>query len=288
MAGPGLTGMVFSAHAMPLLLFKPWPVGQDPREDWVRSARQAGFDGLQGPPPTAPEQRLLLHEQLQEADLAFISNLATASDPTVSPNQHLLDLRTAIECSLDLSPLLINACTGSDAWPLPLQIDFFEKILALESEYGIEIAVETSRGRPFFHPWITREIVHQLPELKLACNFAQWCCTTGRLVMEDDPRLLRDLARHGRHLHATVGFQDGPQVPDPRVPARADPLEKHLRWWETVWTAQSHRGLETITMQPGFQADNRFPQIDADEVNRWMARLLRARFAAWEQNIPAR
>lgn len=277
---------------MPLLLFKPLRGHQGPLEDAIQSARPSGFDGLQAAPPSAPEQRLLLHEHLQEAGLAFVGDISTgetsAPAPSIPPNQHLLELRSAIECCLDLSPLVINVRTGSDAWPLALQIDFFEKVLRMETEYGVDIALETSRGRSFFHPWIAREIVKQLPDLKIACNFAQWCCVAGRLVLDDDPRLLRELAQNCWHLHASVGFSEGPQVPDPRLPEHAATLESHLKWWETVWHAQTQRGLEAITMQPAFQPDPRFPQKDATEINRWMARTLRERFTSWEHALPTR
>jgi hypothetical protein len=41
-------------------------------------------------------------------------------------------------------------------------------------------------------------------------------------------------------------------------------------------------------MQPAFQPDPRFPQKDATEINRWMARTLRERFTSWEHALPTR
>ncbi len=277
---------------MLLLLFKPLRGHRGTLEDAVRHARQAGFDGIEGTPPSAPDQRLLFQEQLQEAELAFIGEICTGGtegpDPAISPNQHLLELRAGIERCLDLSPILINLRTGADSWSLDLQIDYFEKVLEMESDYGVDITVETTRGRSLFHPWVTREIVDRLPDLKLTCDFAQWCCTAGRLVMNDDQRLLRELAENCWHLHASIGYHDGPQVSDPRLPEHAEALASHLKWWEAVWNMQVQRGLEAVTAQPAFQPDARFPEIDAWEINRWMARLLRERFDNWESALPPR
>jgi hypothetical protein len=277
---------------MLLLLFKPLRGHQGSLEDAISQAKQAGFDGIEGAPPSAPDQRLLFQERLQEAELAFIGEISTGGtdspDPSVSPNQHLLDLRSGIERCLDLSPILITARTGLDSWSLDLQNDYFEKVLEMEAEYGVDITLDTLRGRSASHPWITRELLDRLPDLKLCCGFHQWCCASGRLVMNDDVRLLREIAENCWHLHACIGYADGPQAPDPRLPEFSTALTSHLKWWETVWTMQAQRGLEAVTVTPDFQPDPRCPGVDAWEVNRWMAQQLRERFDLWEASLPQR
>lgn len=51
-------------------------------------------------------------------------------------------------------------------------------------------------------------------------------------------------ALHGRvrHVHARVGFGNGPQVGDPRDPGWRGHLEAHVRWWGEVWARQRERG----------------------------------------------
>ena len=277
---------------MRLLLFKPLRGHQGTLDDAIHQAKLAGFDGIEGCPPSAPDQRLLFQERIQEAELGFIGEVCTGGadrpDPAISPNQHLLDLRSGIERCLDLSPLLINARTGLDSWSLDLQVDYFEKVLEMESDYGVDIIVQTVRSRSMFHPWITREILDRLPDLKLCCAFHEWCCAAARLVMDDDIRLLREIAENAWHLHACVGYPDGPQAPDPRLPEHSQALASHLKWWETVWTMQAQRGLEAITATTDFQPDPRCPGVDAWDVNRWIARQLRERFDVWETTLPQR
>ncbi|HAS19048.1 MAG TPA: xylose isomerase, partial [Flavobacteriaceae bacterium] len=36
------------------------------------------------------------------------------------------------------------------------------------------------------------------------------------------------------HVHARVGFEEGPQVNDPQAPEWKKALERHLNLWETI------------------------------------------------------
>lgn len=40
-----------------------------------------------------------------------------------------------------------------------------------------------------------------------------------------------------------MGYENGPQVPDPVVPQDAPHLAAHERWWDIVWQAQHGRGI---------------------------------------------
>jgi hypothetical protein len=40
-----------------------------------------------------------------------------------------------------------------------------------------------------------------------------------------------------------MGYENGPQVPDPAVPQDAPQLAAHERWWDIVWKAQHGRGI---------------------------------------------
>jgi hypothetical protein len=276
---------------MLLLLFHPLTGAETSLPASLVQAREHGCDGIEGPPPDPPQERLLFRELLLDAELAYIGRIHTGGgsrpDPTLSPAQHLLELRAGIERCLDLSPILISARVGLDAWSPELQLDFFEEVLDLEAEFGIDLSFETSRGRPTFHPWATRDLLASLPDLKLTGDFGQWCCVTERLVLDHEPALLRAVAPHCWHLHAVPGCPLAPQVPNPRAAEWTPAVDSHLKWWETVWTHQAQRGLEAVTMTPDFRS---FPRRDepVPEWNAWLARTLRERFDAWEARLPPR
>ncbi|MEI7807831.1 MAG: sugar phosphate isomerase/epimerase, partial [Verrucomicrobiota bacterium] len=58
--------------------------------------------------------------------------------------------------------------------------------------------------------------------------------------------------QHCHHLHARVGFEEGPQVSDPRAPEWAGHLAAHEVWWNQIWKIQKQRGVATSTLTPEF------------------------------------
>ncbi len=53
-------------------------------------------------------------------------------------------------------------------------------------------------------------------DLKLCCDFSHWVCVCERLL-DGETAILRQCAARCIHLHARVGYEEGPQVPDPRA-----------------------------------------------------------------------
>ena len=51
-------------------------------------------------------------------------------------------------------------------------------------------------------------------------------------------------------LKLRVGYDHGPQVPDPRVGQWLEYMEGHERWWDAIWHAAAARGDEEVTMTP--------------------------------------
>jgi hypothetical protein len=45
-----------------------------------------------------------------------------------------------------------------------------------------------------------------------------------------------------------VGYEEGPQVPDPRAPEYESHLNAHERWWKMVWDAQLARNQQVSTL----------------------------------------
>ena len=97
--------------------------------------------------------------------------------------------------------------------------------------------------------------------------------------MDDDPALLAFFATRCHHIHARIGYDQGPQVPDPRAPEYAVTLERHRAWWQILSNERLERGCEVTTFTPEFGTDGYLhlepytqkPVADLWEVNRWMA-----------------
>jgi hypothetical protein len=125
-----------------------------------------------------------------------------------------------------------------------------------------------------------------LPEVKLCADLSHWVCVCERLL-QTEAEIVALAARHTHHIHARVGYEQGPQVPDPRAPEYADHLRAHEQWWDLIWQSQRERGLESSTLTPEFgppaylhtMPGTQRPVADLWEICEWQADRQRNRFA---------
>jgi len=256
-----------------------------------RQAASAGFAGVEGPAPTTVRERQVWQQALDSDGLAFIAEICTAGsyvpDRAATVGEHLDSLERKLAQSLLLSPLLVTCLGGCDAWEEAQSLEFFSRALELAAQYGAGISFETHRGRSLFNPWVTARLCGQLPGLELTADFSHWCVVCERLLDGEQP-VLEPLCDRVRHIHARVGYDQGPQVSDPRLPHYQPALISHRRWWQRIWAGQRRRGFTRTTLTPEFGPDG-YQQLDAAgapvgdlwEINQWMARDQRDQFNQW-------
>lgn len=200
--------------------------------------------------------------------------------------EHLASLREQVEEAAACSPVLINAHTGLDRFGPAETEDLFHAALELERSIGIPLCHETHRRRCLATPWATAEILGKFPNLKLTADFSHWVCVAERLL-EDFGDVIARAASRTHHIHARVGHEQGPQVPDPRAPEWLPQLRAHEAWWSQIWAAQRAAGLAESTLTPEFGPPpylwtwphTREPAADLADVCDFMARRQRERFA---------
>ncbi len=201
---------------------------------------------------------------------------------------HLESLRRQVDEAVDSGPLLINCHGGRDAFSEDEAKAFFAGALEIEARLGIPIGHETHRGRILYNPWITDRMLTRFPGLKLTADFSHWVCVAERLL-DDQEDIMRRCAARTLHVHARVGYEQGPQVPDPRAPEYAPHLEVHERWWAWIWEAQQEAGSEACTLTPEFGPPDylhtapytRLPVADLGAICDWQAERQRRRFEEW-------
>jgi hypothetical protein len=267
---------------MNLILFRHLWGAAGEWEDIFPKFKQAGYRGIEGPVPP-PEDRKRFRALLKKHSLEFIPQIFSQGK---SVADHLDSLREQIATAKPFSARFINAHSGQDAFSEDQSTRFFEGALQLEAKCGVAIAHETHRGRILFNPWITSRLLTRFPDLKLCCDFSHWVCVCERLI-EDQVGIIRQCADHCLHVHARVGYEQGPQVPDPRAPEYQRHLEAHEAWWRLVWAAQANRGFRISTLTPEFGPPDyqhtlpftRAPVSYLEEICDWQARRQMESFA---------
>lgn len=258
---------------------------------YIKQWREVGYVALESSPRFVPDATAL-RNTLRDEGFAWIpqvfSNLQRGSGTV---RQHIESLREQVEECVDAEPLFFNGQTGSDHWTLDEAEDFFSAAVEMERAFGIPIHHETHRSRYLGNPWNTSRLLERLPALKLTCDFSHWVCVAERLL-EDAFPVIATAAARCHHLHARVGYEQGPQIPDPRDPVWAAHLHMHEHWWEMAWAAAQARGENTVTLTPEFGPPPYLhtlpfsgePVGNLEEICDWMAQRQAAHFDFWSQS----
>ncbi|MEN9019917.1 MAG: sugar phosphate isomerase/epimerase [Verrucomicrobiales bacterium] len=237
--------------------------------DAIDLAPEWGYDGVEGPADPA------VAERLKESGLPYIAEIATGGGyvpkPHLSVQDHLDDLEKKLEQLTTFDPLFVNVLGGSDRWTMPECTSFYIRAQGMAMRCGQELVWETHRSRPTATPWQTWALLKELPDMQLNCDFSHWCVVCERFIMNEEPELLSLCIERARHVHLRVGYDQGPQIADPK---ESKALEAHLSWW---------RKLRVTTATPEFGPDGYAPPgQDLRAINRWMAHTFRQQFADHE------
>jgi len=281
---------------MKQLRFKTmWGFGGD-FESACIEAKTAGFDGIEGSAPADGAVRAYWKTCLQKHGLLYIAEAVTGGDYVprrdLDVDGHLHDLDMILSRSAELEPLFVTCIGGLDAWSEQESLRFFEEGMKMAESYGLKVSFETHRSRSLFNPWVTRRIVEALPSIALTADISHWCVVCER-QMDTEFETIEAIAPHVHHIHARVGYGQGPQVPHPAAPEYAYALEAHQACWERFWDAQKERGQEVTTMTPEFGPDGylhtlpftQAPVADLWEINRWMGKTEKRHFELYAKGV---
>lgn len=210
-----------------------------------------------------------------------------------APAQHHVDaLARQVEAAQELAsthqvPIhFFNAHSGHDSFTEGAAVEYLEKCARLEQDLGVKIVHEIHRGRIFSNPWATARLVQRSPEVKLIADYSHF--TTASEVEPWDPFLLpalEQLTPHIAHIHARVGYENGPQVPDPRCPSWQPYTHAFEALWSRIWQHHISQGASLVTATPEYGPPtyqqvqpftDRVPVADIAEVNAWTAGRLQA------------
>lgn len=127
---------------------------------------------------------------------------------------------------------------------------FFETALKTQAAIGLPVSHETHRGRLLFTPWDTAFYLRQFPDLRITADYSHWVNVCERLP--DDQQAALTLANErAAHVHGRVGYEEGPQVPDPAAPEYGPQVAWHERQWQAIKANRTAAG-ETLTFTPEY------------------------------------
>jgi sugar phosphate isomerase/epimerase len=252
-------------------------------ESFFARVKEAGYDGVEMSLPLERREQKPILSLLEEHCLKWVGQHHETDDP--EPAVYLKNYERCLYNLASAKPLFINSQSGKDFFSFADNKAILERAAAIARETGVKIIHETHRGKFSFSTTATLPFLEALPDLRLTADFSHWC-TVAESFLQNQPEAMRAAVARTDHIHARVGFPQGPQVNDPRAPEWHEALEHHLAWWDAVVAEHRRRKSEPLTITPEFgpapympaMPYSREPTSDQWEVNLFMKDLLRARY----------
>jgi hypothetical protein len=214
-----------------------------PLEMQLDAIAAAGYDGVEAwPPGLGPVTAAAFRRMVAERGLRLI--VATALAETAELERALTDLAA-------FEPLRIGVQSGRDSMTTREGAAFIEEALRVEAALGIPVAHETHRGKLLFTPWTTARYLREYPTLTLVADYSHWVNVCERLPFDQAEAMTLANAR-ALHIHGRIGYEEGPQVPDPAAPEYAAQRTWHEAQWRAIWLNQRAAGMSYATFTPEY------------------------------------
>lgn len=210
-------------------------------EAMVQAVADSGYDGIEAwfevvPPP----DQFLPLLQARGLKLIMAGHAST-----------IADLEPTLTRLAAYKPLKIGLHSGRDSMSQDEGCRFYEHALKLEADLGIPVLHETHRGRALFTPWTTAFYLKAFPNLRIVADLSHWVNVCERLP-DDQQEALELVHQRTGHIHGRVGYEEGPQVPDPRAPEYAYAVEWHEAQWRKIWQQHLSDDKTELTFTPEY------------------------------------
>ena len=268
---------------MEIGIFCPaWGMMETDLEVKLQRIKNAGFDGVEMGAPKEKAACRKARQLLDQYELLFIAQVWTAGK---NAEEHMQSLEDQVECNSELSPLFINAQSGKDHFSFKDNLKLLQHADEVSRKYGVHINQETHRGRFAFAAHVAYGYLKEMPSLTLTADFSHWCCVSESFL-DDQREYVEAAIGRTMHIHARIGYAEGPQITDPRAGEWEDALNVHLKWWDEIVAKnrKNNAALQTITPEFGPAGYlhtlpfTNLPVADQWGINCYMKDLLRERY----------
>ncbi|HET7116905.1 MAG TPA: TIM barrel protein [Hanamia sp.] len=265
-----------------LILCPQWGYEHLPLEDFFSKVKEAGYDGIDTWIPEEKNEREKFISLLEKYKLVVVAHQHQAKGNSIT--EYCKYLEYYLSLSLECDPLLINSHSGKDYFNIEEQLKVIDTVEEFSVKNNIVVAHETHRGRIGYSPYQAMELFKLRPAMKITADFSHWTCVTESLL-ENSPEILHEAIRRTKHIHARVGYTQGPQIPDPREFLWQEPVDFFFKIWGEIIRYQEDQKAVFFTITTEFGPPSYMwtrtdgsPIRDQWEINLFMKDLLRKRF----------
>ncbi|MEI6950031.1 sugar phosphate isomerase/epimerase [Paraflavisolibacter sp. H34] len=254
-------------------------------DDFLSAVKQAGYDGIEYAIANDSSRAKLegVWEKLEQYGLEAIPQHYGTYDADFA--KHFDTYAAWLELVKPLPAPKIDSQTGKDFFSFEQNKQLVDLAVAHTQSSGVDVFHETHRNKFAFAAHITKEYLQKIPYLKLTLDASHWV-NVAESYLDDQPEAMALAISRTEHIHARVGYPEGPQVPDPRVPEWQEAVEKHLAWWDKVVARKRAEKATSFTITPEFGPYpymvslpfTRQPITSQWEVNKYMMDMLRERY----------
>jgi len=221
------------------------------------------------------QELLNLHKK---HDLKIIAQILTEGS---NFKEHMHSLEQLAGKAVECKAILVNCHPGKDFFSYEENLSLLKRLSSLTKETNIPFTAETHRGRATYSLPQTVKFLSEIPDLFLTTDISHWM-VVHESDLSNQAENLDIVIQRSSHIHARVGYEEGPQVPDPRAPEWQRHLENHLAVWQKIVDSCKRRGMAYLTITPEFGPPNYMhtlpysnnPVCDAWEVNIAMKNIL--------------
>lgn len=250
---------------------------------WATQVRTAGYEGVETDVPVARQELRTMLDALKAEGLQWVGQHWQTMDADFST--HKTAYREHLDDLIAAGPLYINSHTGRDWFSLEQNEELINLATELSIQSGIAIYHETHRGRFAFAAHVAADYMERLPDLRFTLDISHWV-TVAEFWLEDQSATIADAIERTRHVHARVGYTQGPQIADPRSLVYEEAVAKHIHWWDRVVAAAVKNKRKELIFVPEFGPAPYMPSNPKDgnpladqwNINCYMMDLLKKRY----------
>jgi sugar phosphate isomerase/epimerase len=180
----------------------------------------------------------------------------------------------------------IDSQTGKDFFTFEQNKQLVDAAVKHTQDCGVEVYHETHRNKFTFAAHITKDYLERIPYLKITLDASHWV-NVAESYLEDQQEAMAIAIQRTEHIHARVGYPEGPQISDPRAPEWKEALDVHIAWWDKILNrkkAENPDAVVTITPEFGpypymvHMPHSQTPIADQWAVNKHMKDILKERY----------